>query len=53
LLGLCAVVTLGAFGKDLVARLVESRMAVSSVDPELLSLLERTCEGNPATSRRC
>ena len=36
-----------ALGAELVARLVESRMGVDSVDPELLSLLERTCEGNP------
>ncbi|MCA9490099.1 MAG: tetratricopeptide repeat protein [Myxococcales bacterium] len=47
LAGLGVTVTLGAFTPDQVERMVEARLAVRRVDPGLVALLERTCEGNP------
>lgn len=38
---------LGAFPPERLDRVVESWLGVSQVDPALVELLERTCEGNP------
>ena len=45
--GLAKVVRLGPLGQELQHKFVESRLDVTEVNPALLSLLERTCEGNP------
>ncbi|MEQ1567624.1 MAG: protein kinase [Myxococcota bacterium] len=40
-------VWLGPIGGAQIGRFVETRLDVSEVDPALLALLDRTCEGNP------